>query len=542
MAEHLSTENQHCKSNLQSETYRQNFARNKKLVADLRETCQIASTCTSDTLLRKNHKAKKLLVDDRIAMLLDPGSPFLELSQLAGLHLYEREGEEGKSFEECRRGGIVTGIGIVNKMLCMVIANDPTVRGGVYFPITVKKHIRAQCIALENKLPVVHLVDSAGANLLFQEDIFPDDSHFGKIFFNQAAMSARGIPQLAVVLGMCTAGGAYIPCMSDETIMVRANSTIFLGGPALVHAATGDVVDAQNLGGADVHCAQSGVADYYAESEAVALRMARSIISRWDTSKTMCMTRQANNAPLYAPEHIYGLIPDMSSGLIGNLDVRAVIACLLDRSIFLEFKKRFDENIVCGFGSIHGHEVGIIMNNGVLLSSSALKATHFIQLCCARKRPILFFQNVAGFMIGRAQEREGIAKHGAKMVHAVSTASVPKITVVIGGSYGAGNYAMCGRAFGPRFMFMWPDARIAVMSGEHAGKVMTGITKSKAPSDFANKIGKMYENKSHAYYGSARLWDDGVIDPAQTRDILGMALAVCTNVPVEETKHGIFRM
>ena len=535
----------------QTEEFRLNYKRNKDLADQLKTDCRKASQCGNEKHLERYLRLHKFMVNDRITHLLDIGSPFLELSQLAGLNLYAKpraptDVGAPNEHEECRRGGIVTGIGLVNKVLCMVIANDATVKGGSYYPITVKKHLRAQQIAIENHLPIIYLVDSAGANLLLQADIFPDDSHFGKIFYNQAKISAMKIPQMAVVLGMCTAGGAYIPCMCDETIIVKGNGTIFLGGPALVQAATGEEVDAQSLGGADVHCRESGVADYFAESELEALSLARRVAHRWKrhSEPLWCQDGHCSlpfHEPLYPPEQIYGILSETKSHGVKPFDVRGILSCLLDSGALTEFKRGYDENLVCGFGSIYGTQIGVIANNGVIFSKSAVKAAHFIQLCCSRGTPILFVQNVSGFMIGKEYEREGIAKAGAKMVHAVSTSSVPKITLIIGGSYGAGNYAMCGRAFQPRFLFSWPGSRTAVMSGKHANDVMCRVSNFDA-TKFAENITEKYDRESHCYYGSARLWDDGIIDPVDTREVLGLAFKICLNAPITETKHGIFRM
>ncbi|KNH06582.1 carboxyl transferase domain protein [Perkinsela sp. CCAP 1560/4] len=534
-----------------STSFHENFERSTQLVADLKKRCLHAASPPKTPAFEKYCSAGKLPVDHRISSVLDNGSAFLELSQLAGLDMYEKVSHRAEDktvncgYDDCRRGGIVTGIGTVMGSLCVIIANDATVKGGAYYPITVKKHLRAQRIAMDNRIPVMYLVDSAGANLLMQAEIFPDECHFGKIFHNQARMSAMKIPQLAVVLGSCTAGGAYIPCMCDETIIVRRNGTIFLGGPALVAAATGEVVDAQSLGGADVHCRVSGVADHYAEDEASALELAREIAGRWGNTprQTSPPMDLEEIRPRYRSDRIYGILPPLTTAIAKPFDVREILACLLDKSEFTEFKPLYDENLVCGFGALYGNPVAIIANNGVLLSESARKGAHFIQLCCARKRPILFIQNITGFMIGKKYEQEGIAKHGAMMVHAVANAAVPKITLIIGGSYGAGNYAMCGRAFHARFVFSWPGSRTAVMSGQHASDVMCRIARKQVEtSSYKQEIIKKYDTESHYYYSSARLWDDGVIDPAETREILGLALAACLHAPIEDTVNGVMRM
>lgn len=483
----------------------------------------------------------KLLPRERIKRLLDPDAYFLELSALAGYQLYD---------EDIPAGGIITGIGRIHGLDCMIIANDATVKGGTYYPITVKKHLRAQEIAKENHLPCVYLVDSGGANLPHQAEVFPDKEHFGRIFYNQAIMSSLGIPQIAVVMGSCTAGGAYVPAMSDETIMVKGEGTIFLAGPPLVKAATGEEVTAEELGGADVHCRVSGVADHYAHNDEEALQIARACIKNCNKNKMLVHPQRASSAPLYDLREIYGLIP---SSLRLPMDVKEIIARIVDGSEFHEFKALYGNTLVCGFAHIHGFAVGIIANNGILFSESAQKATHFIEICCQRKIPLVFLQNITGFMVGKRFEAGGIAKDGAKMVSAVACAQVPKLTVIIGGSFGAGNYGMCGRAYNPRFLWLWPNARISVMGGEQAASVLAQVKKAKLqkmgkkwdPNEeklFYQKIVDQYEKQGNPYYSSARLWDDGVIDPAQTRDVLGKSLAICFNAPIGETKFGVFRI
>jgi len=491
---------------------------------------------------REKHTARgKLLPRERIRALLDPGSPFLELSPLAAHGMYD---------DAAPAAGIITGIGRVHGIEVVVVANDATVKGGTYFPMTVKKHLRAQEVALENRLPCVYLVDSGGAFLPLQDEVFPDKEHFGRIFYNQARMSGLGIPQIAVVMGSCTAGGAYVPAMSDETIIVREQGTIFLGGPPLVKAATGEVVDAEALGGADVHTSVSGVADHFAENDAHALSIARDIVASLNRRKDIPLALRAPAEPRYAAEELYGVIPQDTRR---PFDVREVIARIVDGSEFHEFKARYGKTLVCGFAHIHGYPVGIVANNGILFAESALKGAHFIELCNQRNVPLVFLQNITGFMVGRKYENAGIAKDGAKMVTAVACSHVPKFTVVIGGSFGAGNYAMCGRAYGARFLWMWPNARISVMGGEQASSVLATVRrdgleasgKSWSAEDeeaFKAPIREQYERQGHPYYATARLWDDGVIDPADTRRVLGLALAVARNAPEEPTHFGVFRM
>lgn len=491
---------------------------------------------------RERHKQHgKLLPRDRIELLLDPGSDFLELSVLAGYEMYD---------DPIPAGGIITGVGRVMGIDCIIVANDATVKGGTYYPITVKKHLRAQKIAEQNHLPCIYLVDSGGAFLPRQDEVFPDENHFGRIFYNQATMSAKGISQIAVVMGSCTAGGAYIPAMADESIMVREQATIFLAGPPLVKAATGEVVTAEALGGADVHCRVSGVADYYAQNDQHAIAQTRRIITHLNYQKKNSVVLRTPQDPLHDAAELYGIIP---ADPRYPFDVREIIVRIVDGSEFDEFKALYGKTIVCGFAHVEGIPVGIIANNGILFSDSALKAAHFIELCTQRGVPLLFLQNITGFMVGSKVESEGIAKHGAKLVTAVACAQVPKVTVIIGGSYGAGNYAMCGRAYEPRFLWMWPNARIAVMGGEQAASVLAQVTREKkkrqgeAWSDEDEKAFKaplleQYAKQSSAWYSSARLWDDGVIDPADTRKIVSMSLSISLNAPVEPTQFGLFRM
>jgi acetyl-CoA carboxylase carboxyltransferase component len=492
---------------------------------------------------RERHaEQKKMFVRDRIDALLDPGSPFLELSPLAAHGMYDGEAPAA---------GMVTGIGRVSGREVMIVANDATVKGGTYFPMTVKKHLRAQEIAEENRLPCVYLVDSGGAFLPLQAEVFPDREHFGRIFYNQARMSAKRIPQLAVVMGSCTAGGAYVPAMSDEAVIVNGTGTIFLAGPPLVKAATGEDVTAEDLGGADVHTRISGVADYLAENDAQALETARAIVENFHTSKILPADFTKPEEPAYDPKEIYGIVPPDPRE---PYDVREVLARLTDGSRFEEFKPRYGTTLVCGFARIAGFLVGIVANNGILFSESALKATHFIQLCGLRRIPLLFLQNITGFMVGKDYERGGIAKDGAKMVHAVANAAVPKLTVIIGGSFGAGNYGMAGRAYSPRFLFLWPNARISVMGGPQAASVLSTVKQDqlgrsgKPPmtpeevAEFERPTREKYEREGHPLYATARLWDDGVIDPAETRTVLGLALSATYNAPIPESEFGIFRM
>ena len=491
---------------------------------------------------RQRHLARgKLLPRDRVLALLDAGSPFLELSQFAAFKVYK---------DNVPSAGVITGIGRVGGQECMIVANDATVKGGTYYPLTVKKHLRAQSIAQENNLPCIYLVDSGGANLPNQDDVFPDKEHFGRIFFNQANMSAQNIPQIAVVMGSCTAGGAYVPAMADESIIVKEQGTIFLAGPPLVKAATGEVVSAEDLGGADVHCRISGVTDHYAQNDHHALELTRSAVKNLNRIKPVQVNIAKITEPAYAASEIYGIVPKDSRQ---PYDVKEVIARIVDGSDFDEFKALYGTTLVCGFARIFGYPVGIIANNGVLFGESAQKGAHFIELCAQRKIPLVFLQNITGFMVGQQYESGGIAKHGAKMVTAVATAQVPKFTVLIGGSFGAGNYGMCGRAYDPRFLFMWPNARISVMGGEQAAGVMAQVTRDKKERNgetwseedenaFKQPIIDNYEHQGHPYYASARLWDDGIIDPSETRQVLGLAISASLNKTIEETKFGIFRM
>ncbi|MGF6240813.1 MULTISPECIES: carboxyl transferase domain-containing protein [Paraburkholderia] len=529
------------KLNPRSDDFRNNAAALEALVADLRAKVDKLALGGGQAARDKHVGRGKLLPRDRIAQLLDPGTPFLELSQLAAFGMYH---------DDAPGAGVITGIGRIAGQECVIVCNDATVKGGTYYPVTVKKHVRAQEIAAENHLPCVYLVDSGGANLPNQDDVFPDRDHFGRIFFNQANLSAAGIPQIAVVMGSCTAGGAYVPAMSDESIIVKNQGTIFLGGPPLVKAATGEVVSAEDLGGGDVHTRLSGVVDHLAQNDAHALGIARSIVGNLNRTKQVPVALQEPKPPRYDPKSLYGVIPVDTRK---PFDIREVIARIVDDSAFDEFKARYGTTLVTGFAHIWGHPVGIIANNGILFSESALKGAHFIELCCQRKIPLVFLQNITGFMVGRKYENEGIARNGAKMVTAVATAKVPKFTVIIGGSFGAGNYGMCGRAYSPRFLWMWPNARISVMGGEQAASVLATVKRdgiegkggtwtAEQEEAFKQPIREQYEHQGHPYYASARLWDDGVIDPAQTRDVLGLGLSASMNAPIEDTRFGVFRM
>jgi 3-methylcrotonyl-CoA carboxylase beta subunit len=507
------------------EAFKHNAELNERLAADLLERLTVAAAGGPERSRRRHVERGKLLPRDRVDGLLDPGSRFLELSPLAANGLYD---------DQAPAAGIITGVGRIAGRECVVVANDATVKGGTYYPITVKKHLRAQEVALHNRLPCVYLVDSGGAFLPKQDEVFPDREHFGRIFYNQATMSARGIPQIAAVLGSCTAGGAYVPAMSDEAVIVRDQGTIFLGGPPLVKAATGEEVTAEELGGGDLHSRVSGVTDHLAEDDAHALAIVRDIVSTlaprserpWDTTEP--------EEPRHDPRDLYGVVP---ADTRTPYEVREVIARLVDGSRFLEFKAEYGPTLVTGFARLHGHPVGIVANNGILFSESALKGAHFIELCDRRRIPLVFLQNISGFMVGKAYEAGGIAKHGAKMVTAVSCARVPKFTVVIGGSFGAGNYAMSGRAYSPRFLWMWPNARISVMGGEQAANVLTTVGNADADA-----IRAQYEHQGNPYYSTARLWDDGVIDPLDTRTVLGLALSAAANAPLEPVGYGVFRM
>jgi len=527
--------------NTRSET----FAANRKAMLDALALVEEAANFAMDgggAKARERHVSRgKLLPRDRVAQLLDPGSPFLEIGLTAGHGLYDGASPSG---------GMISGIGRVSGRECMIVCNDATVKGGTYYPITVKKHLRAQEIAAENRLPCIYLVDSGGANLPNQDEVFPDRDHFGRIFYNQAQMSASGIPQVAVVMGSCTAGGAYVPAMSDETVIVENQGTIFLAGPPLVKAATGEVVTAEDLGGGDVHTRLSGVADHLARDDRHALAIARQIAANLNTRKPEITKSGDGDAPLYDPEELLGIVP---ADTRTPYDVREVIARVVDGSRFDEFKARFGTTLVCGFAALHGLPVGIIANNGVLFSEAALKGAHFIELCAQRGIPLLFLQNITGFMVGRKYEAEGIAKHGAKLVTAVATAKVPKLTVLIGGSYGAGNYGMCGRAYSPRFLWTWPNSRISVMGGEQAAGVLATVKREgiervggswsvEEEAAFKQPTIDMFARQSHPLYASARLWDDGIVDPRKTRDVLALSLSAALNAPVEPTRFGVFRM
>jgi 3-methylcrotonyl-CoA carboxylase beta subunit len=521
-----------------SEDYRESDRAMRALAQTLREDVTRVAKGGSAAALQKHKAAGKLTARERIRVLLDTGSPFLELSQLAAHGMY------GGNIA-C--AGIVTGIGRISGRECVVVANDPTVKGGTYYPVTVKKHLRAQEIAGENSLPCVYLVESGGAFLPAQDEVFPDREHFGRIFYNQARLSAAGVAQVAVVHGSCTAGGAYVPAMSDENVIVRNQGRVFLGGPPLVKAATGEDIDAESLGGADVHCRESGVCDHYAEDDTHALGIARRIIARLKGPSRAAVALAARE-PKYDPAEVYGVVP---ANLRKPYDVREVIARIVDGSELEEFKQLYGTTLVCGYAHIHGYPVGILANNGILFSESALKGTHFIELCAREQIPLLFLQNITGFMVGRKAEAGGIAKDGAKLVTAVACAEVPKFSVIIGGSYGAGNYAMCGRAYSPRFLFQWPNARISVMGGEQAASVLATVKRDQLKGaawseqeeeSFKQPIREQYERQGHPYYASARLWDDGVIDPADTRRILGLCLAAAHNSPQRATRFGTFRM
>ena len=529
------------KVNNRSEEFLANAAHMQGLVEDLEEKAAAVHKGGGEKYQKRHESRGKLLPRARIDALLDPGSAFLELSQLAAHGVYD---------EEIAAAGIVTGIGRVAGQECMIVANDATVKGGTYFPLTVKKHLRAQTIAEQNNLPCIYLVDSGGAFLPMQDEVFPDREHFGRIFYNQANMSAQNIPQIAVVMGSCTAGGAYVPAMADESIIVKGQGTIFLAGPPLVRAATGEIVTAEELGGADVHTRESGVADHYAQNDHHGLKLARRAVSRLNRVKPLSLDVVEAREPLYDPKEIYGIVP---ADARRPYDVREIIARIVDGSVFDEFKTRYGATLICGFARIFGYPVGVVANNGILFGESAQKGAHFVELCGQRKIPLLFLQNITGFMVGKQYEAEGIAKHGAKMVTAVSSVRVPKFSVIIGNSYGAGNYGMCGRAFEPRFLFTWPNSRISVMGGEQAAGVLSQVKrdqKERAGEEwsleeeaaFKQPILDRYEVQGHPYYASARLWDDGVIDPAQTRQVLGLAISAALNKPIEETRFGVFRM
>ena len=527
--------------NARSADFAANAAAMRAVVDDLKAQIDRAAQGGGDAARAKHTARGKLLPRDRVQMLLDPGTPFLELSPLAALNMYDNAAP-------C--AGVIAGVGRVSGVDCMIVCNDATVKGGTYYPLTVKKHLRAQEVAQQNHLPCIYLVDSGGANLPNQDEVFPDRDHFGRIFFNQANMSAQGIAQIAVVMGSCTAGGAYVPAMSDETIIVKNQGTIFLGGPPLVKAATGEVVTAEDLGGGDVHTRLSGVADHLAHNDLHAIALARQAVKNLNARKVPPIATIDPVAPLYPADELYGVIPTDTRK---PFDVREIIARIVDGSDFDEFKSRFGTTLVCGFARIEGMPVGIIANNGIFFSESALKGAHFIELCCQRKTPLVFLQNITGFMVGRKYENEGIARNGAKMVTAVATAAVPKFTVIIGGSFGAGNYGMCGRAYSPRFLWMWPNARISVMGGEQAASVLATVKRdgieakggqwsADEEAAFKAPIKQQYEEQGHPYFATARLWDDGVIDPADTRRVLALGLSAAMNAPIPETKFGLFRM
>jgi len=524
-----------------SDLFAENTAAMQSVVGDLREKAAQIEQGGGERARERHLSRGKLLPRDRIDTLLDEGSPFLEFSQFAGWEMYE---------DVIPAGGILTGIGRVSGRECVIVVNDATVKGGTYYPVTVKKHLRAQEIARQNNLPCIYLVDSGGANLPQQDEVFPDRDHFGRIFYNQATMSAEGIPQIAAVMGSCTAGGAYVPAMSDEAVIVKEQGTIFLAGPPLVKAATGEVVSAEDLGGADVHTRTSGVADHLANDDTHALAIVRNIVANLNRPKRVDLETRPSADPLYGPEELYGVV---NADIRKPYDVREVIARIVDGSQFDEFKALYGETLVTGFAHIFGYPVGIVANNGILFSESALKGAHFVELCSQRGIPLIFLQNISGFMVGQKYETGGIAKDGAKMVTAVACANVPKFTVIIGGSFGAGNYGMCGRAYSPRFLWMWPNARISVMGGTQAANVLGQVRRdgleargeewsAEAEEEFKRPIREQYEHQGHPYYASARLWDDGIIDPADTRRILGLGISAALNAPIAPTKFGVFRM
>ncbi|MCC2636509.1 MAG: Methylcrotonoyl-CoA carboxylase [Moraxellaceae bacterium] len=521
--------------------YQENVAHHRALSAELQALLDRIHEGGGAVAIERHKGRGKLTARERINTLIDPGSPFLELAPLAAHEVYA---------EEVPAAGIVAGIGRVNGIECVIAANDATVKGGSYYPLTVKKHLRAQTIAQENRLPCIYLVDSGGANLPRQDEVFPDHLHFGHIFFNQANMSADNIPQIAVVMGSCTAGGAYVPAMADEAIIVKQQGTIFLAGPPLVKAATGEVVSSEDLGGAELHSRISGVTDQLAENDEHALELARASVSRLNRVKTVTADVRTPVAPLYPAEELYGIVPKDARQ---PFDVREIIARLVDGSDFDEFKPLYGSTLVTGFARLWGYPIGIIANNGILFSESALKGAHFIELCAQRKIPLVFLQNITGFMVGKKYEEGGIAKNGAKMVHAVACAKVPKFTVIIGGSFGAGNYGMCGRAYEPRFLFMWPNARISVMGGEQAASVLADVKRASLAKQgmqwsaeeeaaFRGPLLEKFTREAHPYYSSARLWDDGVIDPAKTRDVLGLSISAALNAPIPDSRFGVFRM
>ncbi|KAJ9577718.1 hypothetical protein L9F63_005711 [Diploptera punctata] len=525
-----------------SQLYQEKYGRMQDIVLELQEVVGKVVEGGGANARARHVQKGKLLVRDRINTLLDPGSPFLELSQLAGHELYKGESVPA--------GGIITGIGRVSGVQCMIVANDATVKGGTYYPITVKKHARAQEIAMENRLPCIYLVDSGGANLPYQRGVFADRDHFGHSFYQQANMSAQGIPQIAVVMGSCTAGGAYVPAMSDHSVIVKGQGTIFLAGPPLVEAATGEKVSAEDLGGADLHCKVSGVTDYYATDDTHALHITQHIMRGLNTDRYVSDVTESPEEPVHPADELYGIVGD---DIKKSFDIREVIARIVDGSRFSEYKAQYGETLITGFAKLYGIRVGIVGNNGILFSESALKGANFIQLCCQQKIPLIFLQNITGFMVGREAEAGGIAKHGAKMVTAVACAQVPKLTLIVGGSFGAGNYGMCGRAYSPRFLYMWPNARISVMGGEQAASVLATVNKQIRQREgyewtqeeevaFKKPIIDKFEKEGSPYFSSARVWDDGVIDPADTRAVLGLSLMASLNAPIPQTKFGVFRM
>jgi len=537
--------------NARSEDFKANAAAMRLLVDDLNAKLAKIALGGGDEARKKHLSRGKLLPRDRVERLLDPGTPFLEIAPLAALGMYPEKGGQ----DAAPGAGMIAGIGRVAGVECLIVCNDATVKGGTYYPMTVKKHLRAQEIAQQNRLPCIYLVDSGGANLPNQDEVFPDRDHFGRIFYNQANLSAQGIPQLAVVMGSCTAGGAYVPAMSDQTVIVKNQGTIFLGGPPLVKAATGEVVSAEDLGGGDVHTRLSGVADHLAENDMHALALARGIVATLNWRKDAGAALRAPQPPRLPEHELHGIIPLDAEGKPARkpFDVREVIARIVDGSEFEEFKARYGATLVCGFAWIEGMPVGIVANNGILFAESADKGAHFIELCCQRKVPLVFLQNITGFMVGRKYENEGIARAGAKMVTAVACANVPKFTVIIGGSFGAGNYGMCGRAYSPRFLWMWPNARISVMGGEQAASVLATVRRdgieakggqwsAEEEETFKAPIRDQYEAQGHPYFASARLWDDGVIDPADTRRVLALGLSASLNAPIPDPKFGVFRM
>lgn len=524
-----------------SKEFKENYKHYESLVNDLKEKIALVQKGGGEEKIKIHKSRNKMLARERIEELLDPDTPFMEFNPLAAWDMYDNRAP-------C--AGIITGIGLVHGREVVIVANDATVTGGTYYPMTVKKHLRAQEIAMENNLPCIYLVDSGGAFLPMQDEVFPDREHFGRIFYNQAKMSSMGIPQISAVMGSCTAGGAYVPAMSDETIIVKGTGTIFLGGPPLVKAATGEEVTAEELGGADVHCRESGVADHYAHDDHEAIQMIRNIVENLNRPEKTHLDIREPEEPLYDPKEIYGIIP---KDLRKPFEVREIIARIVDGSKFHEFKALYGQTIVCGFARIMGYPVGILANNGVLFSESALKGTHFIEICCQRKIPLVFFQNITGFMVGRKYEAGGIAKDGAKMVSAVATANVPKFTVIIAGSFGAGNYGMCGRAYGPRQLWMWPNARISVMGGEQAANVLLTVKRDQLwrkgreltkeeEKAITEPIIKKYEKEGNPYYSTARIWDDGIIDPIDTRMVLGLGISASLNAPIPDWKPGVFRM